>query len=264
MKQRMQTDVRGAFHNASPQPTRLGLATTAGSLRVRSWPGHAAVGGGVREVTAGLDCGRRRRGLTPPLVGGGVGRGFRGFDVGALFLTWTTYGTWLPGDERGHVSNTLHRDGGFDPKQNRPGTPYAADDAYTRERAKQLQKWESVWLSASQALVVAQSLAGVSVQRGWMMLRASVMSNHVHALVIRCPLEGAAVRRVLKGNCQAALSEAAGQSHRWWTAGGSDRKRSGDESIAATTRYIADQPGKLAEVIENVALAAATGEDLRG
>jgi REP element-mobilizing transposase RayT len=185
-------------------------------------------------------------------------------DFEALFLTWTTYGTWLPGDERGHVSNTLHREGGFDSKQNRPGTAYAAGDQYTQERARQLQKWDSVWLPASQALVVAQSLAAVSVARNWMILRASVMANHVHALVIRCPLDGAAVRRILKGNSQAALSDAAGRSHRWWTAGGSDRTRSGERSIMETTRYIADQPRKLAEVIENVAAAAPMGDALRG
>jgi hypothetical protein len=25
----------------------------------------------------------------------------------ALHITWTCYGTWLPGDQRGHVSNVL-------------------------------------------------------------------------------------------------------------------------------------------------------------
>src|SRR5690349_21194983 len=38
-------------------------------------------------------------------------------------LTWTTYGTWLPGDERGFVSNV--RDGdGPEVKHNTPATPY--------------------------------------------------------------------------------------------------------------------------------------------
>ncbi|MCA9109357.1 MAG: hypothetical protein KDA52_05390 [Planctomycetaceae bacterium] len=27
----------------------------------------------------------------------------------AFFLTWTTYGTWLPGDERGWVDDRLRR-----------------------------------------------------------------------------------------------------------------------------------------------------------
>src|SRR3954454_4062773 len=33
----------------------------------------------------------------------------------ALHITWTCYGTWLPGDERGHVSDVIFPDGGFVP-----------------------------------------------------------------------------------------------------------------------------------------------------
>jgi hypothetical protein len=62
----------------------------------------------------------------------------------ALLITWTCYGTWLPGDERGHVSNILHPEGGFDPKENVPGAPIAPGNAFTRERARALQKGETV------------------------------------------------------------------------------------------------------------------------
>ena len=41
-------------------------------------------------------------------------------------LTWTTYGTWLPGDRRGFVG--LQRDlQGVPSIHNSPGTPYDAD-----------------------------------------------------------------------------------------------------------------------------------------
>lgn len=184
-------------------------------------------------------------------------------DVEALFLTWTTYGTWLPGDERGHVSNTLLPGSGYERKENRPGRPYHRGDAYARERARQLQKGPTVWLSSSEALVVATSLTEVSLARGWMILRAAVMTNHVHTVVSRCQMDGAAVRRILKGNSQAALS-GEGLSQRWWTAGGSDRRRSGESSVTATIRYVADQPGKLAEIIENVVSVPDGESDWRG
>jgi hypothetical protein len=169
----------------------------------------------------------------------------------ALFITWTTYGTWLPGDERGYVSNTLLPTGGFIPKENRPGTPYAADDAYTRDRARRLQKWPTVRLSAAQAMVVARSLVETALSRKWMILRASVMSTHVHVVVTGCPLDGPSVRRILKGNTQAALSTSEGSPRRWWTAGGSDRVRRGEQSLLGTLRYVADQAGLLAAVAEN-------------
>src|SRR6516225_1923021 len=52
----------------------------------------------------------------------------------ALHITWTCYTTWLPGDRRGYVSNTLLPEGGSLPRQNMPGTPVTADDPLTRER----------------------------------------------------------------------------------------------------------------------------------
>ena len=45
----------------------------------------------------------------------------------AVFMTWTTYGTWLPGDPGGYVSNTLKPDGHYERRQNLPGTPFTAD-----------------------------------------------------------------------------------------------------------------------------------------
>jgi REP element-mobilizing transposase RayT len=179
----------------------------------------------------------------------------------AMFFTWTTYGTWLPGDERGHVSNRLRPDGRFEPKQNRPGTPYAAGDPFTRQRARELQSWPTVWLTEPQAAVVAKSLAELSQLRGWMILRAAVMSNHVHVVLAKCPTDGPAVRRILKGVTQSDLSKSVGQSRRWWTSGGSDRLRQGEPSILETVRYTANQPGKLAEIVENRVLCR-NGEDV--
>ncbi|MBL8798114.1 MAG: hypothetical protein JNM56_29725 [Planctomycetia bacterium] len=141
----------------------------------------------------------------------------------ALHISWTCYGNWLPGDERGYVSNTLLPERGFDPKRNLPGTPYTADDAYTRDRARRLQKQPTARLSRDQARCVAAALVEAAQRRGWRIVRAAVMANHVHVVVMDCPDDGPQVRRVLKGCTQAALCEFAGQQRRWWTASGSDR-----------------------------------------
>jgi hypothetical protein len=65
----------------------------------------------------------------------------------ALLITWTCYGTWLPGDERGHVSNMLNPRSGFEQKQNVPGTPPADGDEYTRVHAWALQAEETIFLT---------------------------------------------------------------------------------------------------------------------
>lgn len=47
----------------------------------------------------------------------------------AIHVTWTTYGTWLPGDARGYVSPTRQHEADTLPKQNLYGTPYTKTTA---------------------------------------------------------------------------------------------------------------------------------------
>jgi REP element-mobilizing transposase RayT len=173
-------------------------------------------------------------------------------DIFALHITWSTYGTWLPGDRRGHVSNVLLPGGGFAPKQNTFGTPVLPGDPYTQERARALQQHKTVWLTCEQALIVAHALVEAARTRSWRILRAAIMSNHMHVVITDCPADGPAdgpaVRRILKGNSDAKLR--ANESRRWWTAGGSDRRKFGAAAVEAAITYVADQQGKLAEIID--------------
>jgi REP element-mobilizing transposase RayT len=183
----------------------------------------------------------------------------------ALHITWTCYGTWLPGDDRGHVSNALLPGGGFLPAENVPGMPYRKGDDFTRRRAQELQKGETVNLTAEQALVVAESVCKAAQGRGWRIVRGAIMANHAHVLVMDCPNDGPAVRRVLKGISNAALNDHVGHNQRWWTAGGSDRYKNDWPAIDAAGQYIEDQPGKLAVIVDGRAagFTPAEGPDVR-
>ncbi len=171
-------------------------------------------------------------------------------DAFALHITWTCYGTWLPGDERGHVSNILLPHGGFLRKQNVPGTTFASGDRFTRNRARSLQKSDTFWLNQAQGLCVAEALVSAAGERNWRILRAALMANHVHTVICDCPDDGPAVRRILKGVSQAKLSKALGSSLRCWTAGGSDRYKHGSEAVDAAVKYVADQEWKLVEIVD--------------
>lgn len=168
----------------------------------------------------------------------------------ALFLTWTTYGTWLPGDPRGHVSNTLHADLTTSPKENRPGTPHSRPHERTYRRAQAAQKHATAWLSGTHAVIAADSFVEAASRNGWRIARGAVMANHVHLVVFECPDDGPAVRRVLKGVSQQALTYRAnsGISRRWWTAGGSDRYLHDEGSIVAAMRYVETQPRMLVQI----------------
>ena len=167
-----------------------------------------------------------------------------------LFITWTCYGTWLPGDQRGYVSDTPRPDAPYTRKKNVPGTPYSADDAYTHNRARQRQKSSTAELSREQAGVVVEGLVEAAAGRQWRILRAAVMYGHVHVVITGCPDDGPQVRRVLKGTTQARLSKHVGRPRRWWTKGGSDRYLHGEAAICAKVDYVAQQEGLLAEIVD--------------
>jgi hypothetical protein len=171
----------------------------------------------------------------------------------ALLITWTCYGTWLPGDRRGYVSNTLRPAGNFERKRNLPGTPVAADDPYTRAVARSHQRRPTVWLSSALAFAAADALSEAACLRRWQLLRGAVMANHCHVVVFDCPDSGPLVRRILKGVSQRALSRAVGQPRRWWTQGGSDRYLHGHAAIEAAIHYVADQQRMLATILNGTA-----------
>ncbi len=171
-------------------------------------------------------------------------------DEFALLITWTCYGTWLPGDRRGFVSNIRRSDGKYDPKQNVPGTPITTDHAATREHAAAVQKYPTSALDARLAHVVAEALIQACAKRNWHILRAAIMWNHVHVVVCKCPDNGPEVRRILKGVSQNSVCEFLGKPRRWWTAGGSDRYLHGTRAIESAVNYVANQSGKLAEIID--------------
>jgi REP element-mobilizing transposase RayT len=168
----------------------------------------------------------------------------------ALHITWTCYGTWLPGDPRGHVSNRLTKENVYLPKQNGPGTDYAEGDAWTWKNARSHQKGETVYLTGPQAELVCQSMVRAAESRSWRILRAAVMRNHVHVVVTDCPANGPELRRILKGVSQSDLTKANGSKQRWWTAGGSDRYKNTVDAALAAIQYDANQTGILAEIVD--------------
>jgi len=169
----------------------------------------------------------------------------------ALLLTWTCYGNWLPGDERGYVSNTRQTRGGFRPKHNIPQTRFDADDEESRALANDLQKFESARLRPNDAKCAADALVATAIGRSWIILRGAVMANHVHLVVRNCPDDGPAVRRVFKGVSQAKLNETLNIKQRWWTHGGSNRYLHGNDSILAAMRYVEEQEYCLIAIREN-------------
>lgn len=158
-------------------------------------------------------------------------------------LTWTTYGTWLPGDRRGFVSNV--QDGpGSEVRHNIPGTSYDADDERVRQRALDNLVGEPVWLTAEQADTVVEQFRQTAAYRGWSLRAVAVMANHVH-LVVGVPSDPNPAKllhdfksyatRALKAHGQTAAGA------RWWTESGSRRKLPDERAVNAAIEYVLHQ-----------------------
>ncbi|MBD3674040.1 MAG: transposase [Planctomycetaceae bacterium] len=125
----------------------------------------------------------------------------------AYFLTWTTYGSWLPGDERGWVGRTA---------------AVRAPEMKVQQYSRSLQKQEKVVLNNAQRESVHQSIVESCERREWNILALNVRTNHVH-LVIEAHESPHKVMSTLKRWSSHALNDHSEGSQKWWTKSGSRR-----------------------------------------
>jgi len=82
-------------------------------------------------------------------------------------LTWTTYGSWLPGGERGSVTTTTNQFGDTRVRRNSPETDYDGAMDGLHRAARSAMKGNPVRLEAEQARVVSEQLHSTARFRGW-------------------------------------------------------------------------------------------------
>src|SRR3954453_21612075 len=100
-------------------------------------------------------------------------------------LTWTTYGTRLPGDARGFVSR-VRTGAGEVVVHNHPGTPVDADVPALQRYAASIMTQAPVRLTAEHAAAVVEQVRQTAAHRGWSVRAVAVMADHVH-LVVEVP-----------------------------------------------------------------------------
>ena len=86
----------------------------------------------------------------------------------AYFITWTTYGTWLHGDERGSFA----RGKGYEPASER-----------RRLAAEALMTDDPVRLTPDQRAAVEAAIIDHCTSQGWDLHACNVRTNHVHVVV---------------------------------------------------------------------------------
>jgi len=111
------------------------------------------------------------------------------YDMVGVFITWTTYGTWLPGDARGWRDTTLG------PQLHDPDREAAA-------RAK--MKFPEVRLRPHDRQTVEEACRLHCCHRTWCLHAVNARSNHVH-VVVSGNEKPESIRDQLKANCTSRL-----------------------------------------------------------
>ncbi len=153
----------------------------------------------------------------------------------AIFTTWTTYGTWLPGDERGWYRRGLGR---------RDHDPVQSLEAI------QLLSAPPVILDDDQRPIVERTVEEHCAIRHWTLYAVRCLSNHVH-VVVAAPNRSIEVpREQFKAWCTRRLKEHrkmttgpsphAGRDD-WWTERGWDEWIDDEPSLAEVIAYVLER-----------------------
>jgi len=147
----------------------------------------------------------------------------------AYFITWTCYGTWLPGDERGWTKWQ---------KGEKVPQPLLAD--WCRDQMTE----SPIILDEQQRLIVENTVGRHCNIRGWHLHGMNCRSNHCHVVVTAPSHDGEVVRDQFKSWCTRKLKEAVGREpsgdkvrEQWWTRKGSVRYLFDEDSLEAAIRY---------------------------
>jgi REP element-mobilizing transposase RayT len=145
----------------------------------------------------------------------------------AYFLTWVTYGTWLPGDARGSLAYKR----GWQPP-----------DPIREESAAESMTEGECRLSPKQRTAVEQQIAETCRFRGWELLAVSCRSNHVHAVVAAAGADGFKVRDDLKAWGTLCLKERFDPTRKkWWAERGDVTHLYNEESIESAIGYVVEE-----------------------
>jgi REP element-mobilizing transposase RayT len=163
-------------------------------------------------------------------------------------ITWTTYGTWLPGDERGFVSQV--NDGrGEKVTHNIYGTRYDSGWQHLRKKMQQSLKCNPIRLNREQAKIIVDQIQETCRFRSWQLVAGAVMANHCHVVLgVSGDPDPATLLRDLKSYASRALNKqwVRPASGTWWTESGSTRVLKKEDAILSAVAYVRDQEFPLA------------------
>lgn len=153
----------------------------------------------------------------------------------AYFFTWTCYGTWLHGDERGSV----------DRDHASFGTCFLPGDPNRRELDEGRLFGRAALLDVAGREVVSRTIRQHARAREWDLHAQNVRTNHVHVVVSCGDIPPEKALAELKAWTTRRLREAGvvGPDVRVWTHHGSTRYLWDELSLANAIEYVRERQG---------------------
>lgn len=147
-------------------------------------------------------------------------------DTLTYFITWTTYGTWLPGDSLGWRKT-----------KNGDQPPQLRLEAWCRDRMSE----SPVLLNEVQRAKVDNVCREHAEIRGWGLYAVNARSNHVH-LAVTADKKPEAVRDQFKANATRVLHQEPGAitKEKLWTRGGDCEVGDGEDNLCRVVEYITE------------------------
>ncbi len=145
-------------------------------------------------------------------------------DPMAFFITISTYGTWLPGDQRGWVE---YQRG------------WKMPDPIRELEAAAIISEDANILNLHQRKIVESQICETCRFRKWFCHAVNCRSNHLHAVVSAFETRPKKVRGDLKAWCTRKLKEDSlpVETENWWAERGSIRWVFNDEGLRSVINY---------------------------
>ncbi|MFG0312874.1 MAG: transposase [Phycisphaerales bacterium] len=152
----------------------------------------------------------------------------------AYYLTWSTYGTRLHGDQRGSV----------DHEHNQVGAAWLRPNVKRERAALASLRQAPLVLESPMRTVVAHAIRDHAAIRDWRLHALAVRSNHVHVIVdCRCAPSFPSPERVIQefkswGTRRLRRESQIDADRRVWTDHGSTRWINNDRSLVSAIDYV--------------------------
>jgi len=143
----------------------------------------------------------------------------------AIFTTWTTYGTWLPGDERGWFNQI----------------GLQLPDFIQQLNAVLHMSSTATVLDLEQRQIVEETIQAHCNFREWQLLAVNCRTNHVHVLVCAGDVAIEIPRMQFKAWATRKLKGHSPERTKWWTERGWDVFVDDEDGLARVIEYIQNQ-----------------------